>query len=37
MTTDSEKLRMAIINNSIVTLINWPAVGDAADLEVNSA
>jgi hypothetical protein len=37
MTTDNEKLCMAIINNSVVTSINWQGVGEALGLKVNSA
>jgi hypothetical protein len=37
MTTDNEKLCMAIINNSVITSIDWPGVGEALGLKVNSA
>lgn len=37
MTTDNEKLCMAIISNSAVTSINWPGVGAALGLKINSA
>jgi hypothetical protein len=37
MATDNEKLCMAIVNNSIVTKIDWPGVGEALGLKVNSA